>query len=313
MAGFLTQYLFGMETYEKMPDNYIKNVISENNHAFLIGLQGFSLLSFDPHKTTKRGLSYQTPGSAHNQEYGAFFNNMLDHIQGLQGHHRDVCTAFMAGFLCYYVLDQSATPYINYKVGEYMPLTPSRRDKNICRNEIETSLDSVLLRRRCHMEPSQLNFEALTYISRSDLADIEKAMRHAMRVTYYVKLSSGEIASGLRSLRRSIVCIQPKTGFRKLFMGGIEKSLPVPIKRVYTDFQPDDNDYMNTEGRPWYPYPGCSRALHLGFEGIFDESVSDSLRLFEALDSCVSWGMNRDSLIKMIIGFSPYADIIVHL
>lgn len=309
MAGFLTHYLFGMESCEKLPDNYIKDLITGNNHPFLTGLQGFNLLSFDPHRISKRGLSYQTASGVHNQEYGAFFNNMLDYIENLQGHARDVSISFMAGFLCFYALSQAASPYIMYICGQHMPVKSGSRDKSLHLCEVETSIDTVLVRTHCHMEPSQLNFEALTFVGRKDIAEIEKLMRYTVRATYHCKISASEISNGLRGMRRQIVCLQPKTGFRKIWIGSVEKTLPLPIRRVYTDFQPDNHDYMNTEGRPWYPYPGCSRALHTGFNVIFDESVSDSLRLLEDLDSCISWGMSRDTLIGDIIGLSPYADI----
>lgn len=60
MAGFLTHYLFGMESCDILSDNYIHEVIKNNNHAFLLGLQGNNLLSFNPHTLSKRGLSYRT-------------------------------------------------------------------------------------------------------------------------------------------------------------------------------------------------------------------------------------------------------------
>ena len=79
MAGFLTYYLFGMESCDMLSDNYIHEVIKKNNHAFLLGLQGNNLLSFNPHTLSKRGLSYRTASlTLRNQEYAAFFNNMLD-------------------------------------------------------------------------------------------------------------------------------------------------------------------------------------------------------------------------------------------
>ena len=307
LAGFLTQYLFGMESFEKLPENYIKNVIQENNHPFLIGLQGYDLFSFNPHTISKRGLSYQTASGVRGQEYGALINSMLDHIENLQGRERSACVSYMAGFLCYYALNQAARPYISYFAGHMTPAGSSRKEKYLRRLEIEAVLDTVLLRTNCHMEPSQLNFEALTFISRRDLAEIEKLLRYAVRSTY--KISSSELATGLRNLRRSIICLQQNTGFRKVLIGSVTKILPLSVKRIYIDFIPDEHDYMNTEGRPWLPCAGCSRALHSGFHVIYEEAIASSLHLLESLDSCISWGMNRDELISDIIGFDPYADI----
>ena len=309
MAGFLTHYLFGMETCERLPDNYIKEVIIKENHAFLTGLQGFNLLSFDPAKSPRRGLSYRTDTGVQGQEYGALFHNMLDYIEGLEGSARDACLAFMAGFLCYFTLNETAAPFTSYTAAQTRPLTGKNRDRTIAVCEVQTQIDTVLFRTHCHMEPSQLNYEALTFVSRKDLIHIEKLMRYSIRATYHRRISSSEIANGLRALRRRIVCLRPGSVFRRMWIGNAQKKLPLPIRHVYTDFQPDTHDYMNTEGRPWYPYPGCSRALHSGFEIIFEESLRDSIRFLEDLDSCISWGMSRDGLIGDIIAYAPYASI----
>ena len=96
MAGFLTYYLFGMESCDMLSDNYIHEVIKKNNHAFLLGLQGNNLLSFNPHTLSKRGLSYRTASlTLRNQEYAAFFNNMLDTLSGMADQERDVCIAYI--------------------------------------------------------------------------------------------------------------------------------------------------------------------------------------------------------------------------
>ena len=90
MAGFLTYYLFGMESCDMLSDNYIHEVIKKNNHAFLLGLQGNNLLSFNPHTLSKRGLSYRTASlTLRNQEYAAFFNNMLDTLSGMADQERE--------------------------------------------------------------------------------------------------------------------------------------------------------------------------------------------------------------------------------
>ena len=61
MAGFLTHYLFGMESCDMLSDNYIHEVIKKNNHAFLLGLQGNNLLSFNPHTLSKDCPIVQLP------------------------------------------------------------------------------------------------------------------------------------------------------------------------------------------------------------------------------------------------------------
>lgn len=86
-------------------------------------------------------------------------------------------SAYMAGYLCFFTIDQSASPYILFRVWQDLPAKCSSSRMTCHRRKVETTIDTVLLRSRCHMEPSQLNFEALTFVSRKDLSAIAYLMR----------------------------------------------------------------------------------------------------------------------------------------
>lgn len=311
MAGFLTHYLFGIETCDNLSDNYIYDVIKNNNHAFMIGLQGTDLLSFNPHTLSKRGLSYRTASmSLHNQEYAAFFNNMLDYISGLQDGRRDICVAYLAGFLCYFAIDLTSSPYILFRVWQDLPAKCRSSRMASHRREVETIIDTILLRSRCHMEPSQLNFEALTFISRKELNAIAHMMCYTIQTTYKYKISLSEIGNGVRSMRRQNIYLQPNSRFRRILCKAVEQTvplLPIQPKKIYEDYQTDEHDYMNTGNNAWYAYPGCPEASYLSFEGIFNQGLQSSHELLENLDSCLSWGMDRDALINSIIHLMPYS------
>ena len=50
------------------------------------------------------------------------------------------------------------------------------------------------------MEPSQLNFEALTFVSRKDLSAIAYLMRQTIQTTYKYRISANE------SVQASAIC-----------------------------------------------------------------------------------------------------------
>ena len=246
-----------------LSDNYIHEVIKKNNHAFLLGLQGNNLLSFNPHTLSKRGLSYRTASlTLRNQEYAAFFNNMLDTLSGMADQERDVCIAYMAGYLCFFTIDQSASPYILFRVWQDLPAKCSSSRMTCHRRKVETTIDTVLLRSRCHMEPSQLNFEALTFVSRKDLSAIAYLMRQTIQTTYKYRISANEISTGVRNMQRQNIHLRPNNRFYHLLRYRIEGTLPIlpaQKKKVYQDYLSDEHDYMNTDKKPWYTYPGCRK------------------------------------------------------
>lgn len=311
MSGFLTHYLIGIESRDKLSDNYIKTVISSHNHAFLIGLHGTDLLPFNMHSMSRRALTYRTNTQpSRNHEDAALFNNMLEYISTAQGHQRDVCISYMAGFLCFYAIDRAAAPYISYRVlqGNFLGGNSHKgnsRSEQALRTEIETTIDTVLLRSHCHMEPSQLNFEALTFISKKDAAAIGRMMQYAVYATYKKRISSSELASGVHNVRRQLVALHPDAKLRRAWVGTVRGKLPVRRLTVYRDLQADEQDYMNSSEKAWYPYAGSPMPLNKSFSDIYSDALRSSVSLLEELDSTLSWGMNREGLLNRIIQYNP--------
>ncbi len=309
MSGFLTHYLIGIESRDKLSDNYIKTVISSHNHAFLIGLHGTDLLPFNMHSRSRRALTYRTNTQAsRNHEDAALFNNMLEYISTAQGQQRDVCISYMAGFLCFYAIDRAASPYISYRVlqGSFRGGNP--RKEQALRTEIETTIDTVLLRNHCHMEPSQLNFEALTFISKKDAAAIGHMMQYAVYATYKKRISASELASGVHNVRRQLVALHPDATLRRVWVGTVRGKLPVRKPTVYRDLQADEQDYMNSSEKAWYPYAGSPMPLNKSFSDIYANALRSSVSLLEELDSTLSWGMNREGLLSRIIQYNPCSE-----
>ena len=310
MPGFLTHYLFGIETSDSLSENYIQHVIRENNHAFLLGIQGSDLLSFNPHALSRRGLSYRTAAqSLQNQEYAAFFNHMLDCIEGMESKDKDICAAYMAGYLCYYTIDLFAAPYIIYRVWQDLPPGCRMSRMNAHKADIETVIDIVLLRSHCHMEPSQLNINALTFAGKHEISIISHILYDTIQRTYKYTISKKEISTGIRQIRRSSIYLRPDSRYRRLWCDLFVRSGPasaISRKKVYEDFQPDNEDFMNREKHPWYPYAGCPQAQHSSFDELYTGALLAARTLLESFDSCVSWGMDREDFINSIIRMTPY-------
>lgn len=309
MAGFLTKYINGKEAGEKLEDNYIHEMISRNNHAFLIGLHGNDVLSLNPRIRAKRGLSYRTAGTEmYNQEYAALFNSMLDYIMTLTGHEREICIAYISGFLCYFTLDQNATPYIRYRTSRLLPAKCRRSQMQSARREVETSIDCCMLEEHCRMEPSQINVDALLYLSRKDTSSINHMLKKAVGEVYHYSLSSSELAAGIRNIRRQLEFMYPSEGLGKSVVSTVKNRIPF-IKNSSGnrfDHALDTQDFMNTRKQPWYPYVGCADIYELSFEEIFQRSQSGSLTLLGDLDGCLSWGISREELITSILNTRPY-------
>ena len=66
------------------------------------------------------------------------------------------------------------------------------------------------------MEPSQLNFEALTFVSRKDLSAIAYLMRQTIQTTYKYRISANEISTGVRNMQRQNIHLRPNNRFAEI-------------------------------------------------------------------------------------------------
>lgn len=302
MPGFITHYAAGIESVDKMSDNYIRELIGKNNHAFLAGLQGMDIFQYTFRNKSRRSLSYRTAGSGiRNQEYAAYFNNMCESINRVECGQRDACLAYMAGFLCYYACEKTLEPYIAYRTGRLLPDRPHSSRIRKERTGVETTIDTILLRSHFRMEPSQLNFGALTYLNRHDASLIGLVVKRTVQETYNCRISASEVSNGLRQLRRSLICVRPDKHYHRKLVAVMQNRI------IYEDDLTDSEDYMNTAHRPWYPYLGCMEPVTCSFEEIYQLALMNAVHLLDSLDGYVSWGMNREELINQVIDLNPYA------
>lgn len=108
----------------------------------------------------------------HEKNTDIFFDNLLEYTIVLETEEKEICLAYIAGFLCHYALDTHTHPYLYARMQKDLNEHPERRYEAFYYRRIETLMDTLLLKRLNHMEPSQLNLEALVSLSKKERRNI---------------------------------------------------------------------------------------------------------------------------------------------
>ncbi len=123
MPDFTTHLLFGQQVRKIVPDN-VAEVIDAQQGAFYWGLQGSDPLMYrllTPKKSPITGYAR----TIHSSEIPEQFALMLEECQYQYGRvDGEILSAYMLGYLCHYMLDSSAHPYVYFLQDKITSLYP---------------------------------------------------------------------------------------------------------------------------------------------------------------------------------------------
>lgn len=306
MPGLITNYLFGERTFQSLSPNYLKEIIRCNPNAYRMGLQGpdifFYYLSYYM-RIRKNNIC----NVLHEKNTGAFLDDMIEYAMILDTEEREVCLAYISGFLCHYALDTHVHPYFRYRVDADLLDHPERQNISFYYQRLETLMDTLLLKRLNHMEPSQLNLEALVSLNKKERKIIADCLVYALRTTYHYRISRKTILKVIRSVRSTCIFLQSNPLLKQRLLRTIDKRLPfTPAKScfIYPEYEGDPEDYLNEMKQTWYSGKDHEERNDSFYELLSDASIFSN-QILEALDDYLEWHGSRDNL-NQIIGSQSY-------
>ena len=189
MPGLITNYLFGEQAYQALSSNYLKEIINKNTNAYRMGLQGPDIFYYylSPYMRKRKN---NICNILHEKNTGIFIDNMLEYRMQVELEHH-----------------------------------PELHRDAFCYRRLETLMDSLLLKRMNHMEPSQLNLEALVSVNKKERKNISDCLLYALRTTYHYRLSRKTLLKVIRSVRRTCIFLQTNPQMRQRLIYFFEKRL----------------------------------------------------------------------------------------
>ena len=225
MPAIITHDQFGREALARGVVPGIQN--EQQRQAFLLGNQGPDPLFYcvvDP-----RLWRYRNVGSRmHNEHTAALLAALVANIEHLPSQSRPTARAWTAGFVCHYLLDRTAHPFVyaqQYAICEAGIEGLSKRDGSEVHAVIESSLDEAELYRRtgqtvAHFHPGReilrCDEQALSAISYL----VTRALNDALGCIVSPDLYAHSVHC-FRTVQRHI--LGSPTGRKRALLGTVER------------------------------------------------------------------------------------------
>ena len=303
MPGLLTHYLFGVEVNNSLSPNYIKEILKTNSRPYNLGLQGPDIFYYHVPTLILKGKK-NIGNTIHHKAPVIFFENMLDYISKLKHEdEKDICIAYMSGFLCHNDLDVQTHPYIRYRSLEDMVFKKGHDFTSCHHRQIETIIDTLILREYRQTDPSQINLESLVSVKKKEILAISKCLYYTIHATYPYRISRKTIIKCIYALRKNMLIIQsdrsasriPIRVFEKLSFHG-----PIISCQKYQPVLDDDKDYLNNNHHPWKISPESDIQSTESFVELFEKAKRHSRDILESLDGSLAWGISPDSFLTAV-------------
>ncbi len=199
MPTTYAHYCFGNEVLELLDGN-IKEIINENITLFNIGLHGPDILFY--YKPLKANDISRTGHLLHGMNADLFFENARKVIQSCPDY--DGAAAYIAGFICHFMLDSQCHPFIRQKERE-----------NLSHSTIETEFD------RLFMLKSNLN--PVTFRPTSHIAANSRSAR--VISWFFDGVSEKDVYKALKSMKFYLdFLVSTNRAKRALITAGIRMS-----------------------------------------------------------------------------------------
>lgn len=148
MPDIITHYIFGLDTAHNIKDTALYPILKEHRDLFLIGLQGPDPIYY--HHLRKKNHKASIASRMHTEKTGDFLVSALCQIKKYTPNSIEFNQglSYLSGFICHYILDSMAHPYIFYLGGRYVEDMPDTHKYIGLHKKVELAIDTILYQER---------------------------------------------------------------------------------------------------------------------------------------------------------------------
>lgn len=180
MPGFRTHYLFGRISDSNLGLQY--NSIKRHPTVYNLGQQGPDIFFYCPpsHLFYKEHLGARI----HKHDTLAFFSSLFEgRNRFLSREDKQICDAYIMGFMGHYTLDTIVHPYVHYRAKKTSLLDREEYAYGI-HVLLETDIDNALVRHFLHINPGEFDAAASIRLSKREQGIVSLLLAFAIRRTY---------------------------------------------------------------------------------------------------------------------------------
>ncbi|ADZ85369.1 zinc dependent phospholipase C family protein [Cellulosilyticum lentocellum] len=155
MPDIITHYIFGLDTAHNIKQSPLYKVLKENKDLFLVGLQGPDPIYY--HRLKQKDSKAYIATKMHAEKTGDFLVSALCYMKKFEVDSKEFneCLSYLSGFICHYILDSMAHPYIFHLGGRYIEDMPETSKYKGVHKKLEVAIDTILCEEKFNMKSSK--------------------------------------------------------------------------------------------------------------------------------------------------------------
>lgn len=269
MPAILTHDFFGQDAYGEALQT-VRLFTPDERDAFLLGNQGPDPL-FYLVAAPKRFDAFKKLGNTmHDDEPSQVLLSLRQAVDALDGQDQGVARAYVAGFLCHYLLDSTMHPLVYFWENGLCSAGVEGLDStdgSIVHAEVERDLDEMVLYHKMHQTVATYRPYERVLCARDRVLDFLGqlyAQAFCLRMTTNPEVAKQVYPTAVRCFRRVQRLFYSPAGGKANVLSLLEK--PIVHERYslcramsHRDRAQDTSDFDNREHKPWEdPFTGAA-------------------------------------------------------
>lgn len=283
MPDVLTHYIFGLDTVQNVKASPVYTCIKEYRDLFLIGLQGPDPIYY--HHLLRKDNKAFIGTKMHTEKTGDFLISALCQIKkyGVDTPQFKSGLSYLCGFICHYILDSMAHPYIFYMSGQYIPDNPDTKKYMGLHRKVELAIDSILCEERLSKKSSQFKIHKHLLKDVKLPENILNMFDETLFLNYGINNGGQIFKEAYSDLRTYYQLTYDHFGTKKAFAGMISPLVKKSIAPYIGTFSyhnciNPDFDYMNRSKHVWL-HPVTGNVFTFSFYDILRNATKKSTAL----------------------------------
>lgn len=286
MPDIITHYIFGLDTAHNIKNTALYPILKENRDLFLIGLQGPDPIYY--HHLRKKDHKAYVASKMHTEKTGDFLVSALCQIKKYELNSPEFCQglSYLSGFICHYILDSMAHPYIYYLGGRYVEDAPDTRKYMGLHKKVELAIDTILYQERFATKSSHFKIHKNILKNISIPKCILTMFDETLFLNYGINGGGTIFKESYDDIRTYYKMTYDRFGTKKAMASLVTPLLPkstTPLVSTFSYYNclNEDFDYMNKNKRVWL-HPVTGNVYTFSFYDILRNANKKSTSLLQA-------------------------------
>ncbi|OON90729.1 MAG: hypothetical protein ATN34_04315 [Epulopiscium sp. Nele67-Bin002] len=308
MPEIMTHYFFGLDSLNAIKPLSVYKVIKNYRSLYYMGLCGPDPMYY--HRLLNKENYNYVATIMHNQNTAKFIGALFEYYNMLDPKCEDAqaVIAYISGFICHFVLDTTAHPYVFYIGGKYdKSLAHTVKYKGL-HQHIELSIDSLLLQKHYGIIPK--NFKVHKHILKVDSIPqtILNMYKFALFKTYQIEHGDIIIGESFTDYKIYYRMTHDSFGIKRQIGVSLKPILPQGLHQFtgtfsYYDCVKYGVDYLNEKKAVWlHPVNGIVNTY--SFEDLLKNALKKSSLLLRFVDNYLNDYITLEELLSHIPNLS---------